>query len=208
MRLPCGKQYFSIPGYTATRLCLPLESSSVAKDRILASKLPTPMIKALITFLHQLMSLPYLRYEHIQPVFYRLAVNAVTPEFQEVYNYILHTCLLNPLWPISSWSAFRRSICISNDAEGWHCHLNTHAKKSSLPLYVLIQLLYKEAINTSSEVYLVSEKKLRCRQTHTRIYMDAYVRFGMNMDNGLKEWQLAVESLCSTGSNSFNIDQT
>ena len=48
--------------------------------------------------------------------------------------------------------------------EGWHRRLNGHAKKSKLPLYVLIALLYDEAKTTSLEVRLVREAKLQRHQ--------------------------------------------
>ena len=65
-------------------------------------------------------------------------------------------------WPPSSWSVFMKSVRTNNDVEGWHHGLHTRAQdKSQLPMYLLIDLLYKEAKLTSLNVHMVSEKKLR-----------------------------------------------
>ena len=55
-----------------------------------------------------------------------------------------------------------QSVRTNNDVEGWHHGLHTRAQgKSQLPMYLLIDLLYKEAKLTSMNVRMVSEKKLR-----------------------------------------------
>ena len=110
------------------------------------------------------MSLSNLPQEHINQAFYQLSDQAVTPALQEICNYIFDTYLSNPMWSRSSWSAFMRSIRTNNDVDGWYFQLNGHARKGILPFYQLIQLLHDEAITTSIEVYLVSEKKLKHSQ--------------------------------------------
>ena len=48
----------------------------------------------------------------------------------------------------SEWyktSVFQRPVRTNNDCEGRHFHLNAKAWKNSLPLYVLIRLLHREA---------------------------------------------------------------
>ena len=116
------------------------------------------------SYLRKLLSLPYLPHEHINQAFYQLAAQEVTPALQEICNYISTTWISNPLLPTSSWPAFMRNTRTNNDVEGWHCQLNAHAKKSNLPFYVLIQLLHKEALTTVIEVWLISDKKLKCIQ--------------------------------------------
>ena len=52
---------------------------------------------------------------------------------------------------------------LNNDVEGWHHGLHRRASsRSQLPMYLLIDLLHREARLTSLHIRLVSEKKL-CR---------------------------------------------
>ena len=55
-----------------------------------------------------------------------------------------------------------KSIRTNNDVEGWYFRLNRQASgKSQLPFYLLVKLLHKEALLTSVQTGLESEKKLR-----------------------------------------------
>ena len=77
-------------------------------------------------------------------------------------DYVSSTWIESNTWPPSSWSVFMQSVRTNNDVEGWHHGLHTRAQgKSQLPMYLLIDLLYKEAKLTSLNVRMVSEKKLR-----------------------------------------------
>ena len=51
------------------------------------------------------------------------------------------TALFGPLLH----SVFGKSVRTNNDVEGWHNRVNTHAQKSNLQFYLLIELMYKEA---------------------------------------------------------------
>ena len=54
---------------------------------------------------------------------------------------------------------------MNNDLEGWHNGLNRRAKgQSQLPLYILIQVLHREATLVSIQIRLVSDKKLKRHQ--------------------------------------------
>ena len=52
----------------------------------------------------------------------------------------------------------------NNDAEGWHHSLNSDARGQALNLYLLIQLLHKEASLLPIQIKLVQQKKLYRQQ--------------------------------------------
>ena len=108
-----------------------------------------------------MMALPYLPEKEICPMFRRLERDASTPELMDLASYMASTWIVETSeWPPSSWSAYMRSIRTNNDVEGWHLRLNRQASgKSQLPFYLLVKLLHKEALLTSLQIRLVSEKK-------------------------------------------------
>ena len=113
-----------------------------------------------------MMALPYLPEKEISPMFRRLERDASTPELMDLASYMASTWIVETSeWLPSSWSAFMRSIRTNNDVEGWHLRLNRQASsKSQLPFYLLVKLLHKEALLTSLQIRLVTEKKLRRTQ--------------------------------------------
>ena len=71
-------------------------------------------------------------------------------------------------FPPATWSVYLQAVRTNNDLEGWHNALNRRAKgRSQLPLYILIQLLHKEASLVSLQIRLVSERRLRRHQQTT-----------------------------------------
>ena len=66
--------------------------------------------------------------------------------------------------------SINRSIRTNNDIEGWHNRLNRRASgRTQIPLYLLVKLLHSEAVLTSLQARLVSEKKLtRIQRRHYR----------------------------------------
>ncbi len=64
-------------------------------------------------------------------------------------------------YPRQQWSVFNRAIRTNNDVEGWHTRLNRLARKNSLPMYSLIDLLEEEAEYAKHETRLVSAGKLK-----------------------------------------------
>ena len=65
-------------------------------------------------------------------------------------------------WRPTDWTCYKQAIRTNNDIEGWHHGLNRRASgRTQLLLYLLIQLLYREARLTAIQIRLVSEKKLR-----------------------------------------------
>ena len=113
-------------------------------------------------FIRKVMALPFLEEEDIRPQFQRLQQTANTAPLRQFTDYVSSTWIESNTWPPSSWSVFMQSVRTNNDVEGWQLGLHTRAQgKSQLPMYLLIDLLYKEAKLTSLNVHMVSEKKLR-----------------------------------------------
>ena len=110
-----------------------------------------------------MMALPYLPEREIGPMFRRLERDASTAELTDLARYVERTWIVETSdWPPSSWSAYMKSIRTNNDVEGWHLRLNRQASgKSQLPFYLLVKLLHREALLTSLQIRLVSEKKLQ-----------------------------------------------
>ena len=81
-----------------------------------------------------------------------------------VTNYIQGTWFDSTIWPVTAWSVFGKSVRTNNDVEGWHNCVNTHAQKSNLQFYLLIELMYKEASKIPLQLKMISEGKLRRRQ--------------------------------------------
>ena len=62
----------------------------------------------------------------------------------------------------TDWTCYKQAIRMNNDMEGWHNGLNRRASgRAQLPMYFLIQLLYREVKLTAIQIRLVSERKLR-----------------------------------------------
>jgi hypothetical protein len=76
-------------------------------------------------------------------------------------TYIQGTWLDSPVWAVTAWSGFWKSVRTNSDVEGWHNRVNTHAQKSNLQFYLL---MYKEASKIPLQLNTISEGKLRRRQ--------------------------------------------
>ena len=72
----------------------------------------------------------------------RLSYIGKANRFHRIYG---KTWIRNSVWNVESWCVFNLSVRTNNDVEGWHRRLNYRANKANLPLYTLINLLYKEA---------------------------------------------------------------
>ena len=60
------------------------------------------------------------------------------------------------------WCVYKQPIRTNNDLEGWHNALNRRAGgQCGLPLYLLIELLDREAKLTTVTIRLVSDNKLK-----------------------------------------------
>ena len=108
------------------------------------------------------MALPFLAEADIRPQFERLQQTANTTTLLEFMNDVSSTWIEGHTWPPSCWYVYMQFVRTNNDAEGWHYGLHTRAQgKSQLPIFLLIDLLHKEARLTSLSVRMVSENKLR-----------------------------------------------
>ena len=97
-------------------------------------------------------------------MFEQLAALATSPVLQALVNYINNTWINSAVWSPENWSIFRKSVRTNNDVEGWHQRLNHNARRATLPLYLLIDLLYQESCLVSVQVRLLSDNKLKRQQ--------------------------------------------
>ena len=112
----------------------------------------------------QLLALPFIPAEHIRPVFEKLQERAVTPDLQELTDYISMTWMESTVWTPEAWSVFGQSVRTNNDVEGWHHRLNAKAKKGNLPFYMLLHLLHEEAKIININMHLITEHRLKRHQ--------------------------------------------
>jgi len=115
-------------------------------------------------FCRLLFALPFLPCDKISHAFARLFRKANTAQLQELVSYVLSNWIDSKTWPPECWSVYRRVIRTNNDVEGWHHRLNAKARKNSLPLYVLIKLLYREASVVTWQVKFLSDGKVLRQQ--------------------------------------------
>ncbi|MPC35670.1 hypothetical protein E2C01_029100 [Portunus trituberculatus] len=112
-------------------------------------------------YLCRVMALPFLPEEEIIPIYDCLSRQATTAQLQSITDYISRTWIHSSTWPPSSWSVFNQSIRTYNDIEGWHNRFNKRAVgRCNLQLYLLVNLLHKEAKITFVHIRLVAEKKI------------------------------------------------
>ncbi|XP_015779790.1 PREDICTED: uncharacterized protein LOC107357664 [Acropora digitifera] len=113
-------------------------------------------------FIRKVMALLFLTEADIRPHFERLQQTANTTALLEFMNDVASTWMEGNTWPPSCWCVYMQSVRTNNDEVGWQYGLHTRAQgKSQLPMFLLIDLLHKEARLTSLSVRMVSENKLR-----------------------------------------------
>ena len=111
------------------------------------------------------MALSYLPADKIERRFRRLQQQATVRPLQDFCCYIDENWIISQTFPPQNWSVFLEAVRTNNDLEGWHNGLNRRAKgRSQLPLYILIQVLHREATLVSMQIRLVSDKKLKRHQ--------------------------------------------
>ena len=112
-------------------------------------------------YLREIMALPFLPPSQIPAMFTRLQLQATTEPLQKIVDYVDSTWVQSTTWPPSCWSVYKQQIRTNNDVEGWHNGLNKRASgRAQMPLYMLINLLHKEACLVALQIRLVSERKL------------------------------------------------
>lgn len=108
----------------------------------------------------KLLALTFLPYTKIITQFERLRLGAEGPR-KELAEYIASQWIYNAIFPVKDWSVFMQPLRTNNDIEGWHHALNRRASgRCSLPFYVLIQLLNREARLVEVHMRLVADHKL------------------------------------------------
>ena len=123
-------------------------------------------------FIRRLMALPFLPYQEIPHVFRGLQTEATTEPVSDLVRYIAINWINGTMFPPKDWSIYGEAVRTNNDVEGWHNALNRRAfGRSHLPLYQLIELLYKEAQLVNLLMRLVSNKKL------VRIQRKKFIRY-------------------------------
>lgn len=108
-----------------------------------------------------MLALPFLPEKEIRPMFNRLQGQAPV-SLQPFTEYVSSNWINGTTWSPSDWTVFKKAVRTNNDIEGWHNGLNRRASgRGQLPLYLLIQLLHKEAKLTALQIRLVSDRKLK-----------------------------------------------
>ena len=68
--------------------------------------------------------------------------------------------MVGPIWTPRDWSVYRQPVRTNNDTEWWHRRINAR-NPTAPPFYVLV---FKEALFVSTQVKLVSDRKLKKNQ--------------------------------------------
>jgi hypothetical protein len=114
------------------------------------------------------MALPFLPHNQIQPIFTTLSQLAQNPPLSKLVEYVKKHWIESETFPPRNWSIYQEAVWTNNDIEGWHNALNRHAGgESNLSLYLLIEILEREAQLTAINIRLVSERKLKRIQRNT-----------------------------------------
>ena len=114
------------------------------------------------------MALPFLPHSEILEMFGVLSAQAQDPSLLELLGYIKQQWIETDIFPPKNWSIFEQAVRTNNDIEGWHHALNRRAGGGrNLPLYLLIEILEREARITNLNIRLVSERKLKRIQRKT-----------------------------------------
>ena len=125
---------------------------------------------AVYRYIRKIMALPFLPYLEILPMFVRLEAQAQTEQLRSLVEYVRRQWIESQVFTPRNWCVYKQPIRTNNDLEGWHNALNRRAGgQCGLPLYLLIELLDREAKLTAVTIRLVSDNKLkRIQRTVTR----------------------------------------
>ena len=119
------------------------------------------------TYLRKVMALPFLPNGVIESMFLRLNAQATTATLQRFMEYVSETWIYSSTWFPSSWSVFMKAVQMNNVVGGWHNSLNRRTSgrcQMAFNMYLVINLLHREARLTALHVRPVCEKKLKCIQ--------------------------------------------
>ena len=124
----------------------------------------------------KMMALPFLPEREIRPMFEALH-NEASGTLLEFADYVSSTWISSSTWKPTDWTCYKQAIR-TNDIEGWYHGLNHRASgRTQLPLYLLIQLLHREARLTAIQIRLASEKKLRRIQLGSLSHRGTFIIF-------------------------------
>ena len=107
------------------------------------------------SYCRRLFALPFLPAEMIQPQFQALNDEASSATLITLCDYVDHTWINSKMWKPARWSVFLQRVRANNDLEGWHHCLNRDAGRGQLQMYLLIELLNKEAEYVKLQSWLV-----------------------------------------------------
>ncbi|XP_035690632.1 uncharacterized protein LOC118425699 [Branchiostoma floridae] len=112
--------------------------------------------------LRNFMGLLMLPHEHVRPTFDALCEEAANDaRLDRLTSYMRTYWMESTVWEVSEWVVFMEPVRTNNDTEGWHRRLKQKAnQRVHLPLYLLVNLLKREADFVSLQVQQVSFKKL------------------------------------------------
>ncbi|GFS08220.1 WD repeat protein [Elysia marginata] len=85
----------------------------------------------------QILALPYLPWELIDPTLTELESEATIKGQHHLCAYVRQTWMESSVWDPASWSSFYRAILTKNDVEGRHRRLNSKAGRGQLNMYLL-----------------------------------------------------------------------
>lgn len=105
-------------------------------------------------------------------VFLGLQTEPITEPVSDLVRYIAINWINGTMSPLKEWSIYGEAVQTNNDVNGWHNALIQGAfGRSHLPLYWLIDPLYKETQVVNLLMRLVSNKKL------ARIQRKKFIRY-------------------------------
>ena len=107
-------------------------------------------------YLKKVLSLPYVRAEHIEELFFEFYRKADgCQSLLNLLDYIRSTWIYSDIWPPRSWCVFARSIRTNNDMEDWHHHINLKTRRGQPNFYLLLKLLHDDAKLVTIQVRLL-----------------------------------------------------
>lgn len=118
-------------------------------------------------YCRRILSLPFLPASDIPAAFSHIKERATSHQLLAVINYVEATWIQSSLWPPQCWSIYRSFVRTNNDVESWHARLNRKAVSGTVPLYKLIDLLYKESLMVELSMKLLSGSKGMRKQRKT-----------------------------------------
>ena len=109
------------------------------------------------------MALCYIPANHIRPLFHQLEKETNSPALPSLADYVNDTWIKSRVFPPENWSVYKLPFRTNNDVEGWHHRINKKSKINT-PFYLMVQLLYAEAKQISTNVELLNLKKFNLRR--------------------------------------------